>query len=288
MVGGSLEENTLATPSRGADCIGAARTVASNVMSKVLLITGGATGIGAASAREAARAGYTVAINYRSQAERAARLVAELEVAGARAVAVRADVTSPTDVEALFDDVERRLGPIDAVINSAAAFLPSTRVADADASALDTLLRTNVLGLMLCCGQAARRMSVARGGAGGVVINVSSMAATIGGRPGSAHYAASKAAVDAFSVGFAKEVAREGIRVLSVRPGFTVTEATEARVREPEFAATLAATIPLGRPARVDEVARPIVWLLSEAASFMSGTCIDISGGGFTLGGARP
>ena len=256
-------------------------------MSKVLLITGGATGIGAASAREAARAGYAVAINYRTREERAARLVAELETAGARALAVRGDVTIPNDVESLFEEVERRLGKIDAVINSAAAFLPSTRVADAEASALETLLRTNVLGLMLCCAQAARRMSVARGGAGGVVINVSSMAATIGGRPGSAHYAASKAAVDAFSVGFAKEVAREGIRVLSVRPGFTVTEATEQRVLEPELAATLEATIPLGRPARVEEVARPIVWLLSEAASFITGACIDVSGGGFTLGNVR-
>jgi NAD(P)-dependent dehydrogenase (short-subunit alcohol dehydrogenase family) len=256
-------------------------------MSKVLLITGGASGIGAASAREAARAGYAIAINYRSQAERAARLVSELEAAGARALAVRGDVTSQHDVESLFDEVERRLGKLGAVINSAAAFLPATPVADTSVAALETLLRTNVLGLMLCCAQAARRMSVARGGAGGVVINVSSMAATIGGRPGSAHYAASKAAVDAFSVGFAKEVAREGIRVLSVRPGFTVTEATEHRVRDPEFAATLAATIPLGRPARVEEVARPIVWLLSEAASFISGACIDISGGGFTLGDVR-
>lgn len=256
-------------------------------MSKVLLITGGATGIGAASAREAARAGYSVAINYRSRAERAERLVVELEAAGARALAVRADVTRPGDVEACFDEVERRLGKISALINSAAAFLPATRVADADADALDALLRTNVLGVMLCCRQAARRMSLARGGAGGVVINLSSMAATIGGRPGSSHYAASKAAVDAFSVGFAREVAPEGVRVLSVRPGFTVTDATEARVRDPEFAATLAATIPLGRPARVDEVARPIVWLLSDAASFITGTCIDISGGGFTLGNAR-
>ena len=195
-------------------------------MSKIVLITGGATGIGAASAREAARAGYAVAVNYRTRAEPAARLVAELEASGARAIAVRADVTEAAELDALFDEVEGRLGKLHAVINSAAAFLPPTRVADADAASLDTLLRTNVLGLMLCCRQAARRLSTARGGAGGVVINVSSMAATIGGRPGSAHYAASKAAVDAFSVGFAKEVAREGIRVLSVRPGFTLTEAT--------------------------------------------------------------
>jgi NAD(P)-dependent dehydrogenase (short-subunit alcohol dehydrogenase family) len=110
------------------------------------------------------------------------------------------------------------------------------------------------------------------------------MAATIGGRPGSSVYAASKAAVDAFSIGFAKEVAREGIRVVSVRPGFTATETTEARLQDPEFLAALSATIPIGRPARVEEVARPIVWLLSDAASFITGTCLDISGGGFVVG----
>ena len=253
-------------------------------MGRVVFISGGASGIGAASAREAARAGYAVAINYRHRAELAERLVAELRAEGARALAIPGDVTVASDVERSFEHVERELGPVGAVINSAAAFLRPTRVADADAQALATLLATNVLGLMLCCREAARRMSTARGGGGGVVINVSSMAATIGGRPGSSHYAASTAAVDAFSIGFAKEVAREGIRVVSVRPGFTATEATQARLDDPAFSSALSTTIPLGRPARVDEVARPIVWLLSDAASFITGTCVDISGGGFTVG----
>jgi NAD(P)-dependent dehydrogenase (short-subunit alcohol dehydrogenase family) len=255
-------------------------------MTGVLLITGGATGIGAASAREAARAGFAVAVNYRSQEERAARLVNELRAGGARAVKVAGDVTDPEQIERCFATAERELGPVTALINSAAAFLPSTRVADADARALTALLHTNVVGLMLCCREAARRMSTARGGSGGVVINVSSMAATIGGRPGSAHYAASKAAVDAFSVGFAREVAREGIRVVSVRPGFTETDATAARLGDAAFRSALSATIPLGRPARVEEVARPIVWLLSDAASFITGTCLDISGGGFVIAGS--
>jgi NAD(P)-dependent dehydrogenase (short-subunit alcohol dehydrogenase family) len=255
-------------------------------MTRVLLITGGATGIGAAAAREAARAGFAVAVNYRTQSERAARLVEELRSGGARALAVAADVTDPEQIAHSFDSVERELGPVTALINSAAAFLPPTRVADADVTSLARLLHTNVLGVMLCCREAARRLSIARGGPGGVVINVSSMAATIGGRPGSSHYAASKAAVDAFSIGFAKEVAREGIRVVSVRPGFTETEATAARLDDPAARSALSATIPIGRPARVEEVAQPIVWLLSEAASFITGTCLDISGGGFTVGGS--
>ncbi len=253
-------------------------------MAHVLLITGGATGIGAASARDAARHGHAVAINYRSRAERATRLVDELREGGARALAVRGDVTSAADIERCFDQVERELGRVTALVNSAAAFLPPTRVADAEPEALAQLFQTNVVGLMVCCREAARRMSTARGGSGGVVINVSSMAATIGGRPGSSHYAASKAAVDAFSIGFAKDVAREGIRVVSVRPGFTATDATEPRLRDPAFLAALSSTIPIGRPARVEEVARPIVWLLSDAASFITGTCLDVSGGGFTVG----
>jgi NAD(P)-dependent dehydrogenase (short-subunit alcohol dehydrogenase family) len=255
-------------------------------MTRVLFITGGASGIGAASAREAARAGYSVAINYRTQARAAGALVDELRRGGARALAVAGDVTNAEQVARAFDAVEAELGPISALINSAAAFLPPTPVAEAEADALVRLLSTNVLGVMLCCREAARRMSTARGGAGGVVINVSSMAATIGGRPGSAHYAASKAAVDAFSIGFAKEVAREGIRVVSVRPGFTETEATAARLQDPTLRGAIAGTIPIGRTARVEEVARPIVWLLSDAASFITGSCLDISGGGFNVGRA--
>ena len=136
---------------------------------------------------------------------------------------------------------------------------------------------------MLSCREAARAMSTRNGGSGGVVVNVSSMAATIGGRPGNAHYAASKAAVDAFSVGFAKEVASEGIRVVSVRPGFTITDMTRHRLADATFRQVIAETIPIGRPARVEEVAAPIVWLLSDEASFITGTCLDISGGGFAI-----
>ncbi|RYZ10135.1 MAG: SDR family oxidoreductase [Myxococcales bacterium] len=255
-------------------------------MSKVLLITGGASGIGAAVARIAAPRGFSVAINYRSRREQAEGLVTELRSLGARAVAIAADVSEPSQLESLYERVKQELGVPDAVLNSAGIATSSLRVEDATAAELERLLRTNVLGVMLSCREAARAMSTKNGGSGGVVVNVSSMAATIGGRPGNSHYAASKAAVDAFSVGFAKEVAAEGIRVVSVRPGFTITDMTKARLEDAGFRQVIAETIPIGRPARVEEVAAPIAWLLSSEASFITGACLDISGGGFAIASA--
>ena len=255
-------------------------------MSRVLLVTGGASGIGAAVARLAAERGFSVALNYRSRREQAEALVRELRALGARAVAIQADVSEPEQIESLYQQTQQELGAPEAVVNSAGIATAALRVADASASDIEKLLRTNVLGVMLSCREAARLMSTRKGGKGGVVINVSSMAATIGGRPGNSHYAASKAAVDAFTVGFAKEVAAEGIRVISVRPGFTVTDMTRHRLEDVAFRQVIAETIPLGRPARVEEVAAPIVWLLSNEASFITGTCLDISGGGFALANA--
>jgi len=252
-------------------------------MSRVLLITGGASGIGAAVARLAAERGYSVAINYRSRRAQAEALVAELRALGTRAVTIAADVSEPQQVAALYQRVGQELGALSAVVNSAGIATPPLRVADAAPEQLEQLLRTNVLGVMLSCREAARALSTKHGGTGGVIVNVSSMAATIGGRPGNSHYAASKAAVDAFSIGFAKEVASEGIRVVSVRPGFTITDMTQARLEDATFRQVIAETIPLGRPARVEEVAAPIAWLLSNEASFITGACLDVSGGGFTV-----
>lgn len=257
-------------------------------MSKNLLITGGASGIGAASARLAAAQGWSVAINYRNREQAAFALVDALHAAGTRAVAIQGDIAKPTEIERVFAEADAKLGPLDAVINSAGVGLGATRVENTDATQLEQLLHTNVLGLILSCKEAARRLSTRRGGHGGVIINVSSMAATIGGRPGSSHYAASKAAVDAFSVGFGKEVADEGIRVISVRPGFMQTPMTAAAFSDPDRIARIAATIPLRRPAQVEEIATPIVWLLSDAASFITATTIDLSGGGFLIGDPVP
>lgn len=253
-------------------------------MQKALVVTGGASGIGAATARLASKRGFAVAINFRTREREAARMVEEIRDAGGSALAIRGDCSDEKDVESLFDEATSKLGVITAVVNSAGAELPTVGVADVDAQQLATLLMTNVFGVMLCCRAAVRVMSRRLGGMGGAVVNVSSMAATIGGRPGSAHYAASKAAVDAFSIGMAKEVAQEGIRVVSVRPGMTLTEMTKERLADPSRARAIASSIPLGRVAQVDEVAAPIVWLLSDEASFVTGTCIDISGGGFTVG----
>lgn len=252
-------------------------------MAQVLIVTGGASGIGAAAARLAAQQGYAVAVNYRTRAEQAKQLVDELVGLGVRAVAIRADISQPAQVEAFFAQVDAELGPATALINSAGIAIPPTRVEHAEADVLERLFATNVLGLMISCREAAKRMSTRTGGKGGVIVNVSSMAATIGGRPGNSHYAASKAAVDAFSVGFAKEVAAEGIRVVGVRPGFTVTDMTRARLDDAAFMQVIAETIPLGRPARVEEVAAPIVWLLSSQASFVTGAILDVSGGGFRI-----
>ena len=182
----------------------------------------------------------------------------------------------------MFDQAVERLGPLTALVNSAGVSGHS-RVVDFDAGSLETLMRVNVIGTMLCCREAGRRMSTARGGAGGAVVNISSMAATIGGRPGSAHYAASKAAVDVFTVGFAKEVANQGIRVNAVRPGATLTDMT-ASLRDADLAGKVAATIPMNRIAEAAEVAAPVLWLLSPEASFVSGCRLDVSGGGFVIG----
>jgi NAD(P)-dependent dehydrogenase (short-subunit alcohol dehydrogenase family) len=252
-------------------------------MTRNVLITGGASGIGAASARLLARTGHAVAINFRSREAAALQLVDELRAGGARAVAVRADMQSPAEIAAMFDAVDRQLGRLDALVNSAGIGTGPTRVAAFEPAILARLMAVNVVGVMLCCREAAQRMSTASGGRGGVIVNVSSMAATIGGRPGNSAYAASKAALDCFTIGFAKEVAGEGIRVLSLRPGVVRTDMTAGALADPAYASTVAASIPLGRPGTPEEVAQPIAFLLSDAASFMTGCCIDVSGGGFHI-----
>ena len=252
-------------------------------MSRTLLVTGGSSGIGRATALRAAGQGYAVAVQYRAQEAEAARVVEQMRDVGVRAVAIQADLRQASDVERLYDRVDRELGPLNAVVNSAGVAFKRSPVTELEAAPLADLFALNVIGLMLSCREATKRLARARGGPGGVIVNVSSMAATIGGRPGSTVYAASKAAVDVFTVGLAREVASDGIRAISVRPGVVDTEMTRDALADPTFVATVAASIPLGRPAHADEVAKPIVWLLSDEASFISGACLDISGGGFHI-----
>ena len=184
----------------------------------------------------------------------------------------------------MFQQVDRQFGPPTALVNSAGINGGKAAVADFDGAQLSRLMAVNVVGTMLCCREAVRRMSTRSGGNGGVIVNVSSMAATIGGRPGSSHYAASKAAVDAFTVGLAREVGGQGIRVNAIRPGMTDTDMTDDLRHDPALHRAVAETIAMNRIAEVDEVARPILWLLSEEASFVSGACLDVSGGGFMIG----
>jgi len=252
-------------------------------MPKVLLITGGASGIGAATARRAAAAGYWVAVNYRSRKAEALELVKEIEAGGGKAAVFPADVSEAGQVASLFDAVEAGLGVPWALVNSAGVSRPKGALADQDPGDMDRLVAINLLGTLYCCREAARRMSTTRGGAGGVIVNVSSMAAATGGRPGSLVYAATKGGVDSMTKGLARELARDGVRVNAVRPGFTKSPMTP-QLNDPETAAAIAATIPMGRTAEADEVAAPIVWLLSDEASFVTGAFIDVSGGGFVIG----
>lgn len=251
---------------------------------QTILITGGASGIGAETARLAAARGHRVAINYRARPEAAQALTAEIRAAGGVAESFQADIGDEDGIVGLFDAAERTLGPIHGLVNSAGIGGGAHRVEAMTAATLEDLFRVNVVGLILCCREAARRMSTAHGGAGGSIVNVSSMAATIGGRTGKSHYAASKAAVDAFTIGFAKEVAGEGIRVNAVRPGVVATDMTAAGLRDPATRAEIESTIPMGRVGAPVEIATAILWLLSAEASFVSGARLDASGGGFVIG----
>ena len=257
-------------------------------MTKTLLITGGSRGIGAATARLAIAHDFRVAINYLDNAAAADALKCDIEAAGGNALTVQGDVAKSTDVARIFAEVERSLGPVDALVNSAGLSGNERRVAEFDVSVLERMLAVNITGTILCCREAVRRMSTEIGGRGGVIVNVSSMAATIGGRAGASDYAASKAAVDAFSRGLAKEVGDEGIRVNVVRPGMTLTDMAHTLRDDPTLKSAIASTIPMNRIADADEIARPILWLLGDDASFISGACVDASGGGFIVGSREP
>jgi NAD(P)-dependent dehydrogenase (short-subunit alcohol dehydrogenase family) len=259
-------------------------------MPSTILITGGTRGIGAAVARLATAAGYAVALGYRTGHQAAEALVAQLTADGGTAVAVAADVSTETGVEQLFAEVDRLLpaSPLAGLVTSAGISGPGGRVSDITGTGLAGVLSINVIGTILSCREAVRRMARSRGGAGGAIVNVSSMASTIGGRPGRAVYAASKAAVDVFTVGLAKEVAADGIRVNAVRPGMTRTDMTSDTLDDPVKHQAIAATIPIQRIAESSEVAKPILWLLSPEASFVTGALLDVSGGGFVIGPTAP
>jgi NAD(P)-dependent dehydrogenase (short-subunit alcohol dehydrogenase family) len=247
-------------------------------MSKVMVITGAGRGIGAATARMAAQRGYAVCVNYRADRSAADALTTDIIRAGGKAIAVAADIALESDVDRLFRSVDRELGAPDALVNNAGVLETQMRVEAMSAERIARIFATNVIGSMLCAREAIRRMSTQLGGRGGAIVNVSSMAARLGGPNEYVDYAASKGAIDTFTVGLSKEVAGAGIRVNAVRPGLIYTD-MHASGGEPGRIERLKHAVPMQRGGQPEEVAAAILWLLSDEAAYTTGTFIDVSGG---------
>ena len=247
-------------------------------MKPITLITGASRGIGAATARLCARRGEAVVVNYARDEAAAQALVGELRAAGAAALALQADVSVEADVLRLFEAIDRELGTLTGLVNSAGVVDVAQRVDAMSVQRWTRMFGINVIGTMLCAREAVRRMSTRHGGRGGAIVNLGSAASRLGSPAQYVDYAASKGAVDVFTIGLAREVAAEGVRVNAVRPGVIDTE-IHASGGQPERARQLAPSIPMQRAGTADEIAQAIVWLLSEAASYTTGALLDVSGG---------
>lgn len=245
---------------------------------QVVVITGGSTGIGAATARLAAGRGYAVCVNYRTREDEADLLVTSLQDGGGRAIAVQADISSESDVLRLFETVDRELGCITALVNNAATLERQMRLDEMDAARLERIFSTNITGTFLCSREAVRRMSTRHGGVGGSIVNVSSGASRSGSPGEYIDYAASKGAIDTLTIGLSKEVAEERIRVNCVRPGFIYT-GLHSKGGEPGRVDRVKSLVPMQRGGEPEEVACAILWLLSDEASYVTGTTIDVAGG---------
>ena len=244
----------------------------------LILITGGSRGVGAATARLAAAQGYDVALSFVSDESAALAVVAEVEAQGQRALAVRADSADPGQVAELFEAVDQAFGRLDVLVNNAAVLSTQSRLEDLSFERMQRIFAVNAIGPILCAQQAVRRMSYRHQGQGGSIVNISSAAARLGCPNEYVDYAASKGALETFTIGFAKEVAREGVRVNCVRPGHIYTE-MHASGGEPGRVDRVKDTIPMGRGGQPEEVARAILWLASPEASFVTGTFLDVAGG---------
>lgn len=247
-------------------------------MPAIALITGGSRGIGAATALLAAQAGYAVAVNYATRSDAADALVQQIRAQGGTAIAVQADVGIESQVMEMFAVVDAQLGRLTALVNNAGVVDVACRVDAMDFKRLQRMFDINVIGAMLCAREAVKRMSSLYGGAGGTIVNVSSAASRLGGAGQYVDYAASKGAIDTLTIGLAKEVAAEGIRVNAVRPGIIDTE-IHASGGQPDRASELAPTVPMQRPGGALEVAQTIVWLMSDQASYVTGALVDVTGG---------
>ncbi len=247
-------------------------------MKQVLLVTGGSRGIGAATALLAASKGYALAVNYTAQAEAAQDVVGRIRAAGGEAIALQADIANEDQVLAMFKDIDAKLGRLTALVNNAGVVDVTARVDEMSAARLKRMFDVNVIGSFLCAREAVRRMSTRHGGTGGAIVNVSSAASRVGSPGQYVDYAAAKGAIDSFTIGLAKEVAAEGIRVNAVRPGLIDT-GIHASGGIPDRVKQLEHLVPMQRGGRADEVAQAIVWLLSPEASYTTMSLVDVTGG---------
>jgi len=241
--------------------------------SPIMIVTGGSRGIGAGIARLAGRRGYDAAAKDRAEA-----VAQDIRAAGQRAIAVQADVASPEDIERLFDETDRELGTVDVLVNNAGISVEAP-VADQEVANVRRIIDTNLLGPVLTTGQAIRRMSTARGGKGGVIVNISSISGVYGGLPGDVVYAGTKGGLDSFTLGIAKEVGQEGIRVCGVRPGLIRTEIWDAGMGQDEVVELGKTAVPIGRIGEVDDIATAVLWLASGEAAYVTGAILNVSGG---------
>ncbi|MCB1489656.1 MAG: SDR family oxidoreductase [Bauldia sp.] len=247
-------------------------------MSKAIVVTGGARGIGAAAVRLSARRGWSVIFSYRNDDAAAQKTIAEAEAGGGRVIAVKSDSSREDEVIALFNRAIEAFGPIDGVVNNAGILAPMSPIADMTAERMRHTFDVNILGSYFTVREAARRMSTRRGGRGGSIVNLSSAAAKLGAPNQHVDYAGSKGAMESMTIGLCKELGPEGVRVNAIRPGLILTD-MHASGGDPGRAERLAETVPMQRPGTADEVGEAIVWLLSDSASYVSGAILDVTGG---------
>ena len=245
---------------------------------RVLLVTGGSRGIGAEIARRAAAKGWAIAVNFAVNEHAATGLVREIEGSGGAAIALKGNVEHESEIMSVFEAIDRHFGRLDGLVNNAGIVDRKARLDEMSASRISRMMAVNVVGPLLCAREAVRRMSTRHGGRGGAIVNISSVAAVLGSAGEYVDYAASKGAMDTFTVGLAREVATEGIRVNCVRPG-TIDTDIHASGGQPDRAARVAPSIPMQRPGRADEIANAVMWVLSDEATYATGAILDVSGG---------